>query len=81
MKVTLRKFLEITGTILVKTYFTSLYVDEYDELFEEWYPNLKIAEITDISELEPYMDYEIYAFRQFIFYEIIDTQNIYLRKM
>ena len=81
MKVTLRKFLEIIGINNVKTYFTSLYVDEYDELFEEWYPNLKIAEVIDISELEPYMDYEIYAFRQCVNYEVIDTQNIYLRKM
>ena len=79
MKVTLRKFLEIMGVNFV--YSTSLYVDEYDELFAEWYPKLKIKEITDISDLEPYTDYEIYAFRQCVFYDEIDSQNIYLRKM
>ena len=79
MKVTLRKFLDITGANFA--YSTSLYVDEYDKLFAEWYPKLKIKEITNISDLEPYMDYEIYAFRQGVFYDEIDSQNIYLRKM
>ena len=79
MKVTLRKFLEIMGASFA--YSTSLYVDEYDALFADWFPKLKIKEITDIGDLEPYMDYEIYAFRQRVFYDEIDSQNIYLRKM
>ena len=79
MKVTLRKFLDITGANFA--YSTSLYVDEYDELFAEWYPKLKIKEITGISDLEPYMDYEIYDFIIKSTLTKSICQNIYLRKM
>lgn len=38
MKVTLRTFLGITGNGILEPYAVNLYVDEWDELFEEWQP-------------------------------------------
>lgn len=38
MKVTLRTFLGITGNGFLEPYAANLYVDEWDELFEEWQP-------------------------------------------
>lgn len=38
MKVTLRTFLSITGNSILEPYTANLYVDEWDELFEEWFP-------------------------------------------
>lgn len=38
MKVTLRTFLRITGNSILEPYLANLYVDEWDELFEEWFP-------------------------------------------
>ena len=80
MKVTLRKFLEITGEDIIQTWLANLYVDEYDELFEEWTPKIKIQYIKNVRELDPYMDYEIYNFEQSVCYEI-ESQDIYVRKI
>lgn len=81
MKVTLRKFLEIVDGTLIEPFTANLYVDEWDELFEEWEPRLKLEAIRNVSELEPYMDYEIYNFHQTFRYGKLCSQDIYVRKI
>ena len=85
MKVSLRKFLEITGTDIIETHLCAVYVDTYDELFEEYFPKRMLFGnhdvITDVKELEPYMDYEIRSFDQLMMWGELDEQRIYLRKM
>ncbi len=80
MKVTLKKFIEIVGEDFVETYLANLYVDEWDELFEEWSPKIRIDGIRNLNELKPYMDYEIYAFHQSVCYGEIDRQDIYIKE-
>ena len=81
MKVTLRKFLDIVGTNFIETYITCLYVYEWDELFEEWFPKQLLQGFKSIEELEPYMDYEIVSFRQWLNYGQVDQQDIYVREI
>lgn len=81
MKVTLRKFLDIVGSNFIETYIACLYVYEWDELFEEWFPKMVAENIKTMEELEPYMDYEIVAFRQGLNYGQVDKQDIYVREI
>ena len=81
MKVTLRKFLDIVGTNFIETYITCLYVYEWDELFEKWFPKQLLQGFNSIEELEPYMDYEIVSFRQWLNYGQVDQQDIYVREI
>lgn len=81
MKVTLRKFLEIVDGNFIEPYLANLYVDEWDELFEEWSPRMKLETIKGVSELEPYMDYEICNFHQTFRYGELISQDIYVRKI
>lgn len=89
-KITLRDFLAITNTTFILPYACKVYVDEYDKNFEEYFPKQQYFDVdTDnkylkqfpknIEQLEPYMDYEIYKFRQDTSYGEIDYQTIYLR--
>lgn len=80
MKVSLRKFLEIVGNDFVETYVASLYVEEWDELFEEWTAKRKIEFIKDIKELEPYLDWEITALHQEVGYGELVVQEFYVKK-
>lgn len=81
MKVTLRKFLEITNeAILFKRTVIELYIYEWNELFEEWQPKMVCDDIHAITELEPYLDYEIVRFAQEVHYEL-ESQSIYIRKI
>lgn len=80
MKVTLRRFLEITGEDLIETILASLYVDEWNEEIQEWIPKQTIQRIMNLRELDPYMDYEIISFRQAIWYEL-ESQEIRVRKI
>lgn len=80
MKVSLRKFLEIVGNDFVETYVASLYVEEWDELFEEWTAKRKIEFIKDIKELEPYLDWEITALHQEVGYGELVEQEFYVKK-
>lgn len=81
MKVTLRTFLSITGNGILEPYTANLYVDEWDELFEEWQPKKVIDSMKHASELEPYLDYEITYFHQTLNYGEIESQDIYVRKI
>lgn len=81
MKVTLRTFLGITGNGFLEPYAANLYVDEWDELFEEWQPKKVIDSMKHVSELEPYLDYEITDFHQELNYGEIESQDIYVRKI
>lgn len=81
MKVTLRTFLGITGNGFLEPYSANLYVDEWDELFEEWFPRKVINSMKHVKELEPYLDYEIIAFHQTLNYGEIESQDIYVRKI
>lgn len=81
MKVTLRTFLGITGNGFLESYTANLYVDEWDELFEEWQPKKVIDSMKHASELEPYLDYEITDFHQTLNYGEIESQDIYVRKI
>ena len=81
MKVTLKQFLEIVGEDFIETYLANLYIDEWDEDYQEWFSKIKIENIKNISELNPYMDYEINAFHQTVCYGEIDRQDIYVRKI
>lgn len=80
-KITLRQFLEITGKDFIETWLANLYVDEWDGDFQEWFSKIRIKQIKNISELNPYMDYEITAFHQTLCYGEIDRQDIYVRKI
>lgn len=80
MKVSLRKFLEIVGNDFVETYVASLYVEEWDELFEEWTAKRKIELIKDVKELEPYLDWEITSLRQEVGYGEIIEQRFYVKE-
>ena len=80
MKVSLRKFLEIVGNDFVETYVASLYVEEWDELFEEWTAKRKIELIKDIKEIEPYLDWEITALHQEVCYGELVEQQLYVKK-
>lgn len=80
MKVTLKKFLEITGEEIIETYIANLYIEEWDDVFEEWFAKKKLENIVNVRELDPYMDYEITGFHQTVMYEI-DSQDIYVRKI
>lgn len=81
MKITLKQFLELCNKSFIETYIANLYVDEWDEDFQEWFSRIKIESITNIKELEPYMDYEITGFEQRTCYGEVVTQNIYVRKI
>lgn len=81
MKVTLRKFLDIVGNDFLQTYLTDLYVEEWDELFEDWYSKRLMRDMKSIEELEPYLEYEITAFHQILNYGEIEVQEIYVRKI
>ena len=80
MKVSLRKFLEIVGNDFVETYVANLYVEEWDELFEEWTAKRKIELIVDVKELEPYLDWEITSLRQEVGYGEIVEQRFYVKE-
>ena len=80
MKVSLRKFLEIVGNDFVETYVASLYVEEWDELFEEWTAKRKIELIKDVKELEPYLDCEITSLHQEVAYGELVDQRFYVKK-
>lgn len=80
MKVSLRKFLEIVGNGFVDTYVASLYVEEWDEFFEEWAAKRKIEIIKDVKELEPYLDWEITSLHQGVDYGEIVEQRFYVKK-
>ena len=81
MKVTLKQFLEICNKGFIETYIANLYVEEWDEDFQEWFARMKIEHIANIKELEPYMDYEITGFYQGTCYGEVDRQDIYVRKI
>lgn len=81
MKVTLRTFLGITGNGILEPYAVNLYVDEWDELFEEWQPKKVIDSMKHASELDQYLDYEITDFHQELNYCEIESQDIYVRKI
>lgn len=91
MKVTLRKFLEITSKDIIHPYICNVYVDEYDKRFNQYFPELvkfpngnttsMNEHLCDINNLEPYMDYEIYGFDQEYFYGELDAQCIRLREI
>ena len=81
MKVTLRKFLDIVGNDFLEPYAANLYADEWDELFEEWFPRKVVDSMKYVKELEPYLDYEITAFHQTLNYGEIESQDIYVRKI
>lgn len=81
MKVTLRKFMDIVGDDFLETYIASLYIEEWDELFQEWFSKRVIDTMTSIDEIEPYMEYEITAFHQTLNYGEIEEQEIYVRKI
>lgn len=81
MKITLRQFLGICNKGFIETYIASLYVEEWDDKFMQWFAVRKIKHIEHIKELEPYMDYEITSFIQTTCYGEIDIQNIYVRKI
>ena len=80
MKVTLEKFLEIVGKSFLETWACEVYIDKYDETFEEYFPQMEIKRLNDISQLEPYMKYEIYKFNQELEWGEIVKQTFYLRK-
>ena len=90
MKVTLRKFLEITGTDIIHEYLCELRVDKYDKEFDDYFPE-RIAfgdkgsfgeyKLKNVKQLEPYMDYEIYQFDQEYAWGEVDYQCIYLREI
>lgn len=80
-KITLRRFLEITGKNIIEPWIANLYVDEWDEDFEEWFSKIRIECIKNVNELNPYMDYEITAFHQKLCYGEMDRQDIYVRKI
>lgn len=80
MKVSLRKFLEIVGNGFVETYVASLYVEEWDELFEEWTAKRKIEFIKDVKELEPYLDWEITSLHQEVGYGELVKQEFYVKE-
>ena len=79
--VTLSQFLEITNDGLIETYLASLFVEEWDEDYQQWFAKRKIDGIKNIKELEPYMSYEITGFYQGVEYGEIDRQEIYVRKI
>lgn len=81
MKVTLRTFLRITGNSILEPYSANLYVDEWDELFEEWFPKKVVDGMKYVKELDPYLDYEIIVFHQTLNYGEIESQDIYVRKI
>ena len=81
MKVTLRKFLGIVGDNFLETYIACLYVEEWDELFEEWFPRKVVDSMKSMKEIEPYMEYEITVFHQTLNYGEIESQDIYVRKI
>lgn len=81
MKVTLSTFLGITGNGFLEPYSANLYVDEWDELFEEWFPKKVVDGMKYVKELDPYLDYEIIAFHQTLNYGEIEIQDIYVRKI
>lgn len=89
MKVTLRKFLEITGKNIIHEWLCIVYVEEYDEVYKEYFSKPAFAKkgshevgyVKDIKNLDPYMDYEIYKFDQEWSYGEVDTQYMYLRKI
>lgn len=81
MKVTLSTFLGITVNGFLEPYSANLYVDEWDELFEEWQLKKVIDSMKHASELEPYLDYEITDFHQKLNYGEIESQDIYVRKI
>ncbi len=86
MKVTLRKFLEITGTDIIHEYLCELRVDKYDKQFDSYFPErIEFGDgkylLANITNLEPYMDYEIYQFAQETYWGEVEYQCIYLRKI
>lgn len=80
MKVTLEKFLEITGKSFLEGWACEIYIDKYDKTFEEYFPQMEISRLKDITQLEPFMKYEIYKFNQELEWGEITKQKIYLRK-
>ena len=81
MKVTLRTFLGITENSILEPYTANLYVDEWDELFEEWSPKKVVDGMKYVKELDPYLDYEILVFHQTLNYSEIESQDIYVIKI
>lgn len=86
MKVTLRKFLEITGKEFIRPWCCLVYVDQLNQYLQEYFPaHIKfqrdIGWLCDIDNLEQYMDYEIYAYDQELCWGQLETQYIYLKKI
>ena len=80
MKVTLEKFLDIVGESFIETYLCEIYVDEYDEDFEEYFPKKEVDCVKNLNQLNPYMNYEIYGFDQKVEWGEIVLQTIWLRE-
>lgn len=80
-KIKLRDFLAIVNKGFIETYLANLYVEEWNEDFQEWFSQIKIQNISHIRELDPYMDYEITGFYQTVCYGEIDRQDIYVREI
>ena len=80
MKVTLKKFLDIVNKDFIETWLCEIYVDKYDEDFEQYFPIQEVDCVKNLNQLEPYMDYEIYGFDQKTEYGEVVRQTIWLRK-
>ena len=81
MKVTLKKFLDIVGKSFLELWACEIYVDKYDEDFEKYFPQMEISQLKDISQLESYLDYEIYNFKQELEWGEAVKQKIYLKEI
>ena len=81
MKVTLKKFLDIVGKSFLELWACEIYVDKYDEDFEKYFPQMEISQLKDISQLESYLDYEIYNFKQELEWGEVVKQKIYLKEI
>lgn len=83
-KVTLRQFLEITKKV-VEPDLCAVYVDVYDEDFEQYFPErVKFGNYDcpgNIKNLNQYLDYEIYGFEQHFQFGELEEQTMWLREI
>lgn len=79
MIVTLRKFLEIASNIICP-YLCTVYLEYEDEI---WGADSKVLfeELRDMKNLEPYLNYEIFSFKQKYRWGELDSQCIWLREV
>ena len=79
----LKDFIKVANVI--EKYLCRVYVYEYDENFEDYFPKLVkfdgYTEIQDMRALDNFMDYEVVQFNQELHWGELDCQELYLKKV